>query len=300
MSEMAEVGVSHLPQLFYSVLPSTPPAPVSSEIGTAKKAEESIMRVVSETKGVFLDTLHLLLISHTIYVYAVSGFGNLQALLNPTWSILAHIIVTGISDGIVRGIFCHRIWILSNRNRWLCATIALSSGVAFGGSLAYPIKGFQLQTYSKLEDVSWLLYFSLSTILVTDCIIAATLCILLAARRTVFTRVDLTVRTLILYTVNTGALTTLCALVDLIAYAATPHSFVYITFYFLLPKLFLNSLLATLNARKSLREQMRADAVALSLELEFSPTYGGRTAFNEGLVNSPRRPENQEVIETKQ
>ncbi|TBU55530.1 hypothetical protein BD310DRAFT_683566 [Dichomitus squalens] len=210
----------------------------------------------------FLDTLHLLLISHTVYVYAVSGFGNLLALLEPTWSILAHIIVTGISDGC-----------------WLCATIALSSCVAFGGSLAYPIKGFQLQTYFELENVSWLLYFSLSTALVTDLIIAATLCILLASRRTVFTRVNLTVRTLILYTVNTGALTTLCALVCLIAYAATPHSFVYITFYFLLPKLFLNSLLATLNARKSLREQMRGAAVALPLEL--SPTYGGETVSNE-------------------
>ncbi|EJF60779.1 hypothetical protein DICSQDRAFT_170926 [Dichomitus squalens LYAD-421 SS1] len=55
MSELAEVGASHLPQLFYSVLPSTPPAPVSLEIGTAKKAEESITRVISETKG--LSTL---------------------------------------------------------------------------------------------------------------------------------------------------------------------------------------------------------------------------------------------------
>ncbi|EJF63656.1 hypothetical protein DICSQDRAFT_54879 [Dichomitus squalens LYAD-421 SS1] len=35
----------------------------------------------------FLDTLHLLLISHTVYVYAVSGFGNLLALLEPTWYI---------------------------------------------------------------------------------------------------------------------------------------------------------------------------------------------------------------------
>ena len=80
----------------------------------------------------------------------------------------------------------------------------------------------------------WLLYFSLSNALVTDSIISTTLCILLARRRTAFTRfvlvqslhwqapywepsVNNTVRTLILYTVNTGALTTLCALVCLIA-----------------------------------------------------------------------------------
>ncbi|KAI1798241.1 hypothetical protein LXA43DRAFT_18532 [Ganoderma leucocontextum] len=88
-----------------------------------------------------LDTLHLVLISHTVYVITVSNFGNILASLKPTWSLLAHVIVTGISDGIVRGIFCHRIWILSDRNRWLCAAITFPSLVAFGqssGLLIYP------------------------------------------------------------------------------------------------------------------------------------------------------------------
>ena len=34
-----------------------------------------------------LDTLHLALISHTVYEYSVSNFGNLIALLEPTWCV---------------------------------------------------------------------------------------------------------------------------------------------------------------------------------------------------------------------
>ncbi|KAI0360706.1 hypothetical protein OH77DRAFT_711975 [Trametes cingulata] len=235
-----------------------------------------------------LDTLHLGLISHTVYKYAITDFANYAGLLAPTWSVLAQVIVTGVSDGIVRGLFCYRIWILSRKNQLLCLAIVISSLMSFGCSLAYPIKGFQYNTYEGLQEISWLLYFSLATTFVSDFLIASTLSVLLARRRSVFARyarewlaslqelnggtdvhcpirVDRTVRTLIVYSVNTGALTTVCTLACLIAYALAPHKFIYIAFYFLLPKLLLNALLATLNARKTLREQMAGGPVSIPL-----------------------------------
>ncbi|KAM5537062.1 hypothetical protein V8D89_009208 [Ganoderma adspersum] len=175
---------------------------------------------------------------------------------------------------------------VSNKNRWLCASITSTSLVAFGGSLAYPIKGFQLQTDWDFMNISWLLYFSLSTTLVTEFIITSALCVLLARHRSIFATVDITVRTLILYTVNTGALTTLCTLLCIVAYAVLPSTFAFLAFYFLLPK-------PTLNARKALRKRMRGDLTAFSM----GPPPYARQSFAERATQSAQVEDMIEVLD---
>ncbi|KAI0324066.1 hypothetical protein GY45DRAFT_1289503 [Cubamyces sp. BRFM 1775] len=213
-----------------------------------------------------LDTFHLILISHTVYSYTITNFGNVPALLSPTWSVISQVFVTGVSDGIVRAIYCYRIWMFSGR-KWIISTaIAIGTLVTCGSSLAYAITGLHQNTFIELERYSWLLYFSLSWAFVSDLLIAATMCTLLAKRRHgALRKADRTIRVLILYSINTGVLTTLCTLMALIAYAVSPHTFIYIGFYFLLPKLLLNSVLGTLNARKTLREQMSGGVVSIPL-----------------------------------
>ncbi|KAJ3478870.1 hypothetical protein NLI96_g9457 [Meripilus lineatus] len=66
---------------------------------------------------------------------------------------------------------------------------------------------------------------------------------------------------LMAYSINTGALTSICAIVCLIVYASMPNSFVFLAFYFVLPKLCLNSLLATLNARNALKTSLGSKAI---------------------------------------
>ncbi|RDX54474.1 hypothetical protein OH76DRAFT_1397786 [Lentinus brumalis] len=241
-----------------------------------------------------LDTLHLAFVSHTVYEYCVADFGNLIALLEPTWSVLAQVIVTGVSDGIVRGIFCHRIWILSEQHVPTLMVLAGSSLLAFGCSLAFPIVGFRYTTFVGLQQISWILYLGLSTVVLSDVLISAALCVLLAKRRGNFRRANSIVRNLIMYSINTCLLTTLCSLAALVAYAASPHTFIYISFYFLLPKLFLNSLLATLNARKSLRDQLSKDSVQIPLS---SGTMSGESRTARGfdtdrLMHFPAYPRN--------
>ncbi|TBU62391.1 hypothetical protein BD310DRAFT_946045 [Dichomitus squalens] len=55
VSETAEAGALQLLELSHSVLPSTPSAYASAMIKMAKKAEESIVRVISETKGIWCE-----------------------------------------------------------------------------------------------------------------------------------------------------------------------------------------------------------------------------------------------------
>ncbi|KAJ3489968.1 hypothetical protein NLI96_g1739 [Meripilus lineatus] len=68
------------------------------------------------------------------------------------------------------------------------------------------------------------------------------------------------VRTLIVYSINFGALTSVAALACLITFIAPQGGMVYLGIFFVLPKLYLNSLLATLNARQSLWSQLTSNS----------------------------------------
>ncbi|KAI0717412.1 hypothetical protein C8T65DRAFT_116374 [Cerioporus squamosus] len=247
----------------------------------------------------FLDTLHLAFVSHTVYEFCVTNFGNFIALLEPTWSVLAQVIVTGVSDGIVRGIFCYRIWLLSNQHVPTLAFLAGSSLLAFGCSLAFPTVGFRYTTFVGLQQISWILYLGLSTVVLSDLLISGALCVLLAKRRSDFRRANSIIRNLIMYSINTCLLTTACSLAALIAYAASPHTFIYISFYFLLPKLFLNSLLATLNARKSLINQKDGVQIPLSSGNMSRESRTARTFDADRLMHFPAYPRNASMHDFK-
>ncbi|KAI0746746.1 hypothetical protein C8Q80DRAFT_793014 [Daedaleopsis nitida] len=223
-----------------------------------------------------LDSLHLALITHAVYFYAITNFTNVLELTIPTWSILTQIIITGVSDLLVRGVFCQRVWKLSNQNYSLMAAIVISSLVTFSGSIVFAVKGFSIPNFFALSEISDVLYISFGSGVVADVIIAASLCVLLAKRRTGFTRTDSTVRVLMLYSINTGALTSLGALLCLVTYATMPYNFVFIGFYFVLPKLFLNALLATLNARRMLRETNSGGAL---VSIPLSTTSNSHMSF---------------------
>lgn len=204
-----------------------------------------------------LDSLHQAFITHAFYTYSVTDFDNPVALIAPEWSVMAHVFVASTSDTIVRGLFCQRVYLLSGRN-WLITTlIAVTSLGVFASSWAFAIKGLSLTDYFDLTKITWFIYTSLILSVVSDLLIAGSLCVLLSQRRSGFARTNSAIRMLMVYSINTGALTSICAIVCLTIYAAMPNEtkFTFIAIYFVLPKLLLNSLLATLNARHSLRER---------------------------------------------
>lgn len=229
-----------------------------------------------------LDSLHLALITYSIYTYAVTNFGNPLILETPNRSVLAHVMVTGLSDVIVRGLYCQRVWRLSDRNKFVALAIIITSLVVFVGSLAFPIRAFTISTFIGLETISWVLYTSFAAGAAADFIIAGSLCFLLYRRRTGFSRrTDSILAKLMIYAVNTGALTSFCALACLATYATMPDNFIFLAIYFTLPKLLLNSLLATLNARKSLRQtETHVSSIPLSRTAVSDSNISSRNSFN--------------------
>lgn len=85
----------------------------------------------------------------------------------------------------------------------------------------------------------------------SDLGIALTLVALLHRARTGFRRSETIINRLILFSINTGLLTSMCAVLSLVTITVFPSTFIYMTFFVCVSRLYTNTLYATLNARRS-------------------------------------------------
>ncbi|KAF8876719.1 hypothetical protein BD779DRAFT_1559523 [Infundibulicybe gibba] len=181
-----------------------------------------------------LDTTHLAFITHALYHYMISNYGNSNSLLSPTCFL------------------GRRAWFMTGRNILLTLCILVPSLIAFGKYILYFVLSVPDLGYDQLLAL-YLLYLGLGSGLFADSVIATTLCVALWRSRTGFPRTDSIVNTLILYTINTCDF---CSLTCFITYAVWPHKFIFLGFFFLLNKLYFNSLLAILNGQDHLQDQL--------------------------------------------
>ncbi|KAF8968560.1 hypothetical protein BDZ97DRAFT_1727027 [Flammula alnicola] len=204
-----------------------------------------------------LDTIHLAFTSHGLYFYLVTSFGDFEVLLGPTWTILAQVYVTNLSDLIVRGFFAMRVSVLCGRRKTLGfilpLVITILSLVVFSFGCGFASKSFILRTYARMNEASAMLYASFGAAVVADTTIAVSLCTLLIRSRTGFKETDSIVTKLMAFSINTGLLTSIAAIACFVTYAIWPQRFIFLGIYFALSKLYVNSLLASLNARSALR-----------------------------------------------
>jgi len=223
----------------------------------------------SVTAVLILDTVHQALITHTVYTYTVTDWGNPTQLAKIVWSLLIEVIFTAITAFIVQGFLTLRVWRLSNKNKYITGSCVMLAASGFLTSLVYVAKALRFENLAELDLIKG---ESLAVNILgaaTDILIAGTLCTVFSLSRTGFQRTDVLINRLILFSVNTGLLTSLCALASLISILAAPHTFIYIAFFFCLGRLYTNSLLATLNARKILFARgikpQPVDAMSVSL-----------------------------------
>ncbi|KIM38949.1 hypothetical protein M413DRAFT_447593 [Hebeloma cylindrosporum] len=196
------------------------------------------------------DTIHQVLITHTVYWYTVTSWGKPPELQLIVRSMLIEVIFNGLTALLVQSFLAMRVWRLSKGNKLLTGVVASLVLGEFGAVVAYECISLQMTTY---EELATLEYLSISVNVLAaagDVLIAGSLCVLLHLSRTGFRRSDTMINKLMLFAVNTGV----CAVASLISILAAGHTFIYIAFFFCIGRLYTNSLLATLNARKMIRK----------------------------------------------
>jgi hypothetical protein len=178
------------------------------------------------------DTLHQALISHAIYKPLITNYGNFLVLSNLVWSDLVGVTVTGLTAALVQSFFAFHIWHLSNHNVLLVGVIFILILGGLACSISFSVRSLRLHTFAQL------VHLKTNSILVNampaacDVIITAALCALLHKSRSGFHRSDVMIDKLILFALNTGCFTSLCAIGSLIANAASDKTYIYVAFYF--------------------------------------------------------------------
>ncbi|KAF8626429.1 hypothetical protein AX15_004883 [Amanita polypyramis BW_CC] len=198
---------------------------------------------------VLLDAIHLSFVSHMMYHYLISKYYDHTALQRITWSIVMEGLCTWINSALVQAFYALRAWKLSNGNWFLFGIIMVLVIAQAACGFAWVGLAIQVKTYEELLRISPLTITTNAISTFVDIFIAVTLVTLLYRSRTAFRKSDTIINRLIVFTVNTGMLTSVCSACVLVSLLASPHTLIYAAFYYCVGRLYTNSFIATLNAR---------------------------------------------------
>ncbi|KAG1753710.1 uncharacterized protein EDB91DRAFT_1242682 [Suillus paluster] len=211
------------------------------------------------------DTVHQALITHTVYTYLITDFDIPANLGKLVWSLSVEVLFNGFTGLLVQSFLTARVYRLSNKSIIATATVLSLVIAEFVIIVVYVAKAVRLTTFVEVPQLKPLSMCVNAVAAAGDVLIAGFLCVLLQRARTGFRRSDTMINKLILFTINTGLLTSICAVMSLISITMWPNSYIYMAFYFCLGRLYCNCLLATLNARKGLRRESQDEHMGLSL-----------------------------------
>jgi len=122
-----------------------------------------------------------------------------------------------------------------------------------------------LKEFSQFPKYTWLVDAWLGTSSLCDILVSAAIVRSLWRSRTGISRTNDIIARLIIWTVNTGILTSVCAILDMVVFSAFPRTLLHLFFNILLGKLYANSVLATLNNRRSAEvDSSHSEAYSLS------------------------------------
>ncbi|GLB43231.1 hypothetical protein LshimejAT787_1301320 [Lyophyllum shimeji] len=190
-----------------------------------------------------LNTAHVALITHALYSYLISNYGNMSSTRSAVWSIISQVFSSATSDVVIRSFFARRVWLLTNHNDYLFVLITIPNLLSFATACAAAIRAFDLRTFGETSRISYLIYLSLAAGVASDVLIAGTLWVSFWRNQ----KSDSILTALTVSTINTTLLTTACSIACLVTFAVWPQELIYIAIYFSLSELHLNSLLTTLN-----------------------------------------------------
>ncbi|OBZ65261.1 hypothetical protein A0H81_14777 [Grifola frondosa] len=193
------------------------------------------------------------------YLRRIASHGNPFELIAPTWSSGVVIIITETSSLIVRCVYAHRMWKLSRGHRVIPMIVVILSLLNMAIGVAFGANEIVLVSWLDARKFSWTLYSSCSVEIVVDSIIAVSMFILLSPLRTGVKRFDSVIQTLILYSINTGLLTTLFVVVSIVLFIVVPETFSFVAIYFIIGQLYTNALLGTLNSQSHITETPAQD-----------------------------------------
>ncbi|KAJ3895972.1 hypothetical protein GG344DRAFT_61737 [Lentinula edodes] len=203
------------------------------------------------------DVVHQGLITHTGYIYLISYWQHPTKIHTVVWSLLIEVLFNGLVAFCIQCLWAYRIWKLGGKV-WIVSVVLASlefSHQSYRFQILTPCRLLRVRTLEELTTELKGLSVAVNALAVaSDLLIAGTLTFMFQHCKTGFKRSDTMLNKLIFLVINTGAVTSLCAVASLVSILAAPNSFIYISFFFSMGRLYMNALLMSLNARGIISE----------------------------------------------
>ncbi|KAI0692569.1 hypothetical protein BC835DRAFT_1277494 [Cytidiella melzeri] len=228
------------------------------------------------------DTLNSAFDVSFVYIPLVADYG-----ITPNWSstpalVLLDPAMTAIVAFLVQMFFAWRVRVLSN-NWPLVAFIATCSICQFMGGLGTSIACGIVPEFVQFRRFQVVVIVWLTCSAVADTAITLSLVWHLQKHKTGLIGTDDVVNKIIRLTVQTGMITAVCAIIDLVLFLITPSG-LHLIFNLPLSKLYTNTLMSSLNSRVSRKKRPRPPS-------DSRVTYPGRsTESDSGSMPSKLSP----------
>ncbi|KAL0575445.1 hypothetical protein V5O48_006536 [Marasmius crinis-equi] len=231
------------------------------------------------------DTIQEAMICEAVYKYAVTMHNDPLAMTHMVKTILIELFFAGAIGFAVQQFYCYRIYLLSNRNVWLAGGVSLLSFVSLGLIIGYTIVTLQYNNLGELvKQADWATALNVMSA-ATDIGITVAMISCLHGKKTGFKKSTDIINRMIIFTFNTGILTSLLSIADVIALNTMPNTFIYMGFFLIRDRFYTNSILVTLNSRR----YIKGGGVASSNEAETISL--GKFQTQSGGVSRPRHYE---------
>ncbi|KAJ7166133.1 hypothetical protein C8R46DRAFT_294649 [Mycena filopes] len=239
---------------------------VTAQALSYSRRSRSDSRVLKCVVGLcwLLDLGHSIAICHTLYTITVTQYAQPEALLIPPLSLDTSILLSGFIGPLEQGWFTYRLYRLTKSPflPLLCICLTLARFVGIIGLSTIALHAYPLPEYN--ERAGWLIETVVIISAALDTILATALCYYLSSWRLDKSRVlRKIVNQIMIWTVETGTATILGAVGLLVTYLTMKDNYVYVGFFVIIPKLFANSLLLSLNAREQFSNTIRSNSVTL-------------------------------------
>ncbi|KAI0662265.1 histone acetylation protein-domain-containing protein [Cubamyces menziesii] len=194
-----------------------------------------------------------------ILTYLITNFGNVDNLDKTTWYAFFISLQTDC-NGLI-GLIVEAFFARLSRNWFVTGIILILATLHFGLGVGEKIHAVlserritntEYLPSASLHRTIWVTCLGLGAAAASDILIAGAMCYYLYKKRTGLKRI------------NTGLTTSIIGTICVIAFGAMPTNFIWLGFFWIMGKCYVNSFLALLNSRDRLREKVTKAAVQLN------------------------------------
>ncbi|KAF8526918.1 hypothetical protein BU17DRAFT_61895 [Hysterangium stoloniferum] len=225
-----------------------------------------------------LDTLHTVFLSHMVYIYLVTNFGDYIALGYNIWSFNLHVLLTFLVDkGKINTVFSGIILLLA-----IVQIVDYAFSVRINMYCPH-LSGLQFHRILKIYKHKWLVDTWLGSAAICDIFVSAAVVRSLWKSRTGMRSTNHLINNLIVWTVNAGILTSAWAILDIILFTASTDTLIHDLFNVMLAKL--------LNHRRATNPLDESSAQTQNISLTaLNRSRGGHSRDAENKIPSENQP----------